>query len=394
MARCGAGRSGPGARPVHQDNIVFVPFNEPEGNTFGTGTWSYDGTSWLDDPKDYFAAWDEVYALIKARWRRHESPPEHQRALRQVKGYLEHVSGAHTVPDVMTWHELSGPGLDPDQRSDVPQVGEGRSSQGPLMRAGRPDQHQRVRAQLPHLGARTDDPVDLCDRRSPRSTPTSRTGTSTNLSDSAVQATAATASGLFNPMRHDRSHGRSGAARAPAELHDAGKSPPSTRARPGACAFGGHVARATSSSTRACAGSRQTVHALIREIAWDRAVGDSGQPEGRRRAQRPDQGTGRRVHFGIAAPGPHGILGLRDHPDARPPMPRRPLSRPTSGSPPTSGGRDLHGSGYSRNGPEGSPADVSKFVHLGGIPRRRVAHGLRRGAGTSPWTSPRTARTT
>ncbi|MGO1412470.1 MAG: LamG-like jellyroll fold domain-containing protein, partial [Microbacterium sp.] len=33
----------------YRDNIVFVPFNEPEGNMFGTGEWSYNGTSWLDD---------------------------------------------------------------------------------------------------------------------------------------------------------------------------------------------------------------------------------------------------------------------------------------------------------------------------------------------------------
>ena len=51
----------------YQDNIVFVPFNEPEGNMFGTGEWSYDKVSWLDDPDDYFAAWDDAYKLIKGK---------------------------------------------------------------------------------------------------------------------------------------------------------------------------------------------------------------------------------------------------------------------------------------------------------------------------------------
>ncbi|WP_329812705.1 hypothetical protein, partial [Streptomyces sp. GSL17-113] len=51
----------------YQDNIVFVPFNEPEGNMFGTGKWSYNGTSWLDEPDDYFAAWDDVNRLIKGK---------------------------------------------------------------------------------------------------------------------------------------------------------------------------------------------------------------------------------------------------------------------------------------------------------------------------------------
>ncbi|MFI6658840.1 LamG-like jellyroll fold domain-containing protein [Streptomyces sp. NPDC050523] len=94
----------------YQDNIVFVPFNEPEGNMFGTGPWSYNKVSWLSDSKDYFAAWDEVYRLIKG-----EMPgariagPNTSILYDQVKGFLTHTLAAGTLPDVITWHELSHP---------------------------------------------------------------------------------------------------------------------------------------------------------------------------------------------------------------------------------------------------------------------------------------------
>jgi hypothetical protein len=94
----------------YQDNVVFVPFNEPEGNMFGTGRWSYDGTSWLDDPTDYFAAWDRVHALIKERMPEARiAGPNTSILYGQVKGFLEHTVEAGTVPDVITWHELSHP---------------------------------------------------------------------------------------------------------------------------------------------------------------------------------------------------------------------------------------------------------------------------------------------
>ncbi|MFD2024561.1 LamG-like jellyroll fold domain-containing protein [Promicromonospora aerolata] len=94
----------------YQDNVVFVPFNEPEGNMFGTGQWSYDGTSWLDDGDDYFAAWDRVNTLIKDRMPgARVAGPNTSVLYGQVKGFLEHTVEAGTVPDVMTWHELSHP---------------------------------------------------------------------------------------------------------------------------------------------------------------------------------------------------------------------------------------------------------------------------------------------
>lgn len=95
----------------YQDRIVFVPFNEPEGNMFGTGQWSYNGISWLNDPQYYFAAWDDAYALIKNKMPDARiAGPNTSVLYSQIKGFLAHTIAAGTVPDVMTWHELSNPG--------------------------------------------------------------------------------------------------------------------------------------------------------------------------------------------------------------------------------------------------------------------------------------------
>ncbi|MFI7141347.1 LamG-like jellyroll fold domain-containing protein [Streptomyces massasporeus] len=94
----------------YQDNIVFVPFNEPEGNMFGTGEWSYDKVSWLNDPDDYFAAWDQVHKLIKGKMPNARiAGPNTSVLYDQVKGFLTHALAAGTLPDVITWHELSHP---------------------------------------------------------------------------------------------------------------------------------------------------------------------------------------------------------------------------------------------------------------------------------------------
>ncbi|MBB4717596.1 hypothetical protein BJ965_007478 [Streptomyces luteogriseus] len=94
----------------YQDNIVFVPFNEPEGNMFGTGEWSYDKVSWLNDPDAYFAAWDQVHKLIKGKMPNARiAGPNTSVLYDQVKGFLTHALAAGTLPDVITWHELSHP---------------------------------------------------------------------------------------------------------------------------------------------------------------------------------------------------------------------------------------------------------------------------------------------
>jgi hypothetical protein len=95
---------------AYKDHVVYVPFNEPEGNMFGTGEWSYNKVSWLNDPQYFFAAWKETYHLIKsldpdARI----AGPNTSLLFDQVKGFLKYVEDNDVVPDVMTWHELSSP---------------------------------------------------------------------------------------------------------------------------------------------------------------------------------------------------------------------------------------------------------------------------------------------
>ncbi len=94
----------------YQDNIVFVPYNEPEGNMFGTGAWSYNRVSWLNNPTDFFAAWDRSYRLIKSLMPDARiAGPNTSQLYSQVQGFMRHTVQADTVPDVVTWHELSNP---------------------------------------------------------------------------------------------------------------------------------------------------------------------------------------------------------------------------------------------------------------------------------------------
>ena len=94
----------------YRDNLVIEPFNEPEGNMFGTGEWSLNGTSWLDDPTEYFAAWDRTYTTIKERFPDIRiAGPGTSVLFDQVEGFLAHTVEAGTVPDIITWHELTHP---------------------------------------------------------------------------------------------------------------------------------------------------------------------------------------------------------------------------------------------------------------------------------------------
>ncbi|MDN3244888.1 LamG-like jellyroll fold domain-containing protein [Streptomyces sp. ZSW22] len=96
--------------PKYRDNLVIELFNEPEGNMFGTGEWSLDGTSWLDDPTDFFAAWDRAYRTVKERYPDMRiAGPGTSVLFDQVKGFMEHTLKAGTLPDIITWHELSHP---------------------------------------------------------------------------------------------------------------------------------------------------------------------------------------------------------------------------------------------------------------------------------------------
>ncbi|MDQ1158212.1 hypothetical protein QE385_002539 [Sphingomonas sp. SORGH_AS 950] len=94
----------------YRDRIVFVPYNEPDGNMFADGPKSCNGVRWQKDPTVFNDAWDRAYRMI-----RQEMPdariagPNTSILFPEVEGFLRHAIAADTVPDVITWHELSNP---------------------------------------------------------------------------------------------------------------------------------------------------------------------------------------------------------------------------------------------------------------------------------------------
>ncbi|MCX4759867.1 cellulosome protein [Streptomyces sp. NBC_01275] len=93
-----------------RSHVVYVPFNEPEGNMFGEGEWSHDRVSWRTVPGPYFTAWRDVHRMIKSL------DPEARIAgpntcllYPEVRGFLEFARDHDVLPDVVTWHELSSP---------------------------------------------------------------------------------------------------------------------------------------------------------------------------------------------------------------------------------------------------------------------------------------------
>lgn len=95
---------------AYKSHVVYVPFNEPEGNMFGTGEWSYDQVSWRTAPGPYFTAWRDIHHLIKeldpgARI----AGPNTCLLYDEIRGFLEFAKAEDVLPDVITWHELSSP---------------------------------------------------------------------------------------------------------------------------------------------------------------------------------------------------------------------------------------------------------------------------------------------
>lgn len=96
----------------YQDNIVFVPYNEPEGNMYGSANnaQSFWKQNWKEDPTRFFAAWDRTYKLIKSKLPDARiAGPNTENLSSNVRGFLEHTRDAGTLPQVVTWHELSNP---------------------------------------------------------------------------------------------------------------------------------------------------------------------------------------------------------------------------------------------------------------------------------------------
>jgi hypothetical protein len=77
---------------------------------FGDGPKSCNGVKWQTNPAVFFDAWDRAYRLIRqvlpgARI----AGPNTSILYDEVEGFLKHTVAQGTVPDVVTWHELSNP---------------------------------------------------------------------------------------------------------------------------------------------------------------------------------------------------------------------------------------------------------------------------------------------
>ena len=343
----------------YQKHIVFVPFNEPEGNMFGTGEWSYDGTSWLSDPTDYFQAWDDVYALIRGKMPSARiAGPNTSILFDQVKGFLQHTKAAGTVPDVITWHELSHPEAVRDS------VAKYRAWEKDILGKQLPinineyafNYHTSVPGQMIQwISAIEESKVDA---------DIAYWNIDGNLSDSAVQANRGNGQwwlyNAYGSMTGDTvkvtppNPGQNYSLQGVATLD---KDKKQARA-----IFGGATGAGYIQFTNVPKYFGKTAHAWIREIPWTGQIGDSAPP--RLLAEKDFKvvsGTVTVEFDQLSESSAYEIVIVPGGPKS-------------TGQSPTlwqgsfeAEAATYTGGGYSRNGPEGSPADVSKFYTSGGF---------------------------
>lgn len=343
----------------YQNHVVYVPFNEPEGNMFGSGPWSYDNVSWLDRPERFFAAWKEVYHLIRSLDPNARiAGPNTSQLFDQVKGFLAYAKAHDVVPDVMTWHELSSPAA---VRTSVAKYRgwEKETGVGPLpvnVNEYGHNYHLSVPGQVVQwVSAIEESKIDA---------DLAYWNIDGNLNDSAVQANKGNGQWwLFNA--YGQMSGRTVKVTAPhpnVQYTLQGVATLDTGKRQSRAVFGGKSGDADivfRNVDPKLFGT--TVHATVQEIPWSGQVGDSAQPL--RLADRKAQ---------VGADG-SVTLPMRDMNEMS--AYQVILSPGATGAPvaPSVSWRKTYeaenatytGTGYSRNGPEGTPSDVGKFATSG-----------------------------
>ena len=364
----------------YRDHIVLVPFNEPEGNMFGTGPWSSNGVSWLSDPTAYFKAWDEVHALIKAKLPDTRiAGPNTSVLYGQVKGFLQHALAAGTMPDVITWHELSHP---EQIRTSVATYRQWETElfAGTAL-AGK---HLPVNVNEYAFNYHTSVPGQMIQwiaaiEESKVDADIAYWNIDGNLSDSAVQANRGNGQWwLFNA--YGSMTGRTVAVVPPSPGQNYTLQAVATLdrdRRSSRVILGGKAGKALvelDGVPKATFGGR--VHAWVREIPWTGQIGDSPQPRLVAEADLPVRDGTVLFDFGGALPGlDEASAYVIDVTPAG-------AANPTSVAPDLWRGNfeaedaTYTGAGYSRNGPEGTPSDVSKFYTSG----RYNVGGLRTGS--------------
>ncbi|MFJ9103197.1 LamG-like jellyroll fold domain-containing protein [Streptomyces sp. NPDC102405] len=356
----------------YQDNIVFVPFNEPEGNMFGTGQWSYNKVSWLSDPDDYFAAWDSAYKLIKTKMPDARiAGPNTSVLYDQVKGFLTHALAAGTLPDVITWHELSHPEAVRESvakyRVWEKELFKGTDREGTQLPVNINEYafnyHTSVPGQMIQwVSAIEESKVDA---------DIAYWNIDGNLSDSAVQSNRGNGQWwLLNSYASMSGHTVAVTPPFPGENYTMqGVATLDQKKKQARLLFGGSTGKGHltfSNVPKKLFGDR--VHAWVREIEWSGQVGDSSGPKllTETNLKVADDGTVT-VDFGDGA-----LPKLKESSAYEIVLSPAGKAAKTQ-SPPVrwQGSYEAEdaahtGSGYSKNGPEGSTSDVSKFYTSGG----------------------------
>ncbi len=353
------------------DNLVIEPFNEPEGNMFGTGEWSLDGTSWLDDPTDYFAAWDETYRTIKAAYPDVRiAGPGTSVLYGQVKGFLEHARDAGTVPDIITWHELSHPQSIRDSverfRGWEAEVFAGTAHEGRELPINVNEYafnyHTSVPGQMIQwMSAIEDSKVDAM---------IAFWNINGNLSDSAVQSNRGNGQWwLYNAYSQMSGHTVDVAPPFPGENYTLqGVSTLDEEKAVSRTIFGGADGAAPVRLQNVPADVfGDAVRVTVREIPWTGQLGDSAQPRLLAETTMGVEGGSVTVPFDgeslplIEESSAYEVIvtpaGAGEATAANPMLWTGSYEAEEA---------EYTGSGYSKNGPEGSPADVGKFYTSGG----------------------------
>ncbi|MCC9705094.1 Ig-like domain-containing protein [Streptomyces sp. MNU76] len=356
----------------YQDNIVFVPFNEPEGNMFGTGEWSYNRVSWLDEPDDFLAAWDSAYELIKERMPDARiAGPNTSVLYDQVKGFMAHALAAGTLPDVVTWHELSHPEAVRDSvatyRGWEKDLFEGTAREGTQLPVNINEYafnyHTSVPGQMIQwVSAIEESKVDA---------DIAYWNIDGNLSDSAVQSGRGNGQWwLLNAYASMSGHTVKVDPPLPGENYTMqGVGTLDERKKQARLIFGGSTGKGH--ITFAGVPKKtfgKNVHAWVREIEWSGQIGDSSGPKllTETNLKVSEEGTVS-VDFGDGT-----LPALKESSAYEIVLSPAGKAKATQDAPT----RWQHsyeaedaahtGSGYSKNGPEGSPRDVSKFYTSGG----------------------------
>ena len=344
----------------YKDHVVYVPFNEPEGNMFGTGEWSYNRVSWLSDPQYFFAAWKEVCQLIRSMDPQARiAGPNTSVLYDQIKGFLAYAKANDVMPDVMTWHELSSPAA---VRTSVAKYRQWEKDAGigPLpvnVNEYGHNYHLSVPGQvIQWVSAIEESKIDA---------DLAYWNIDGNLNDSAVEANKGNGQWwLFHAYAQMSGHTVEVTAPHPNQQYTLqGVATLDKDKRQSRAIFGGKSGDADilfKNIDPQVFG--RTVHATVQEIPWTGQVGDSTQPL---------RLADRKLTIGADGTVTLPMTGMNEMSAYQ--VILSPGGDGTVPAAPSVGWRKTYeaenatytGRGYSRNGPEGSPSQVGKFATSG-----------------------------